>query len=325
MLDKDSENENYQNLCPNCSIPFIDDYERGEQICPSCGFVSKDLINEFGQEIRILDMDHKIKKSRFSSIGGYSQHDLGLTTVISSDDKDFYGRAFSQSMKTNIDKMRVWQNRMRIFTSEERTLSQILTKVNEVADHLKLPKVVIGTASRIYRAAIKSKGLKNKPILAMSVALLYMACRQCNIHRSLREISKVANIDPKVAGKYYRLLLKETNSNYIPPPSMSKYISKLVNLAELNPRLERLALNLAELTKSPKIISGKSPGGLAAAYIYIASISLSEKIPQREICDLAEVTEVTIRNRCKEILDNFNIKLLLKSEDEVRDSEKRVL
>ncbi|GBC74883.1 hypothetical protein HRbin06_00190 [archaeon HR06] len=218
--------------------------------------------------------------------------------------------------------MRLWQSRIRIATSEERTLSQILTKVNEVSEHLKLPKVVVATAARIYRLAIKNKSFKNKPILAMAVALIYLACRHCNINRSLKEIAKVANVDLKTAGKYYRFLLKEIDSSYVPPLSLDKYISKLINLAKLNPKLEKLALELAELTKSPKISCGKSPGGLAAAYVYIASIFLNEKLPQREICELAEVTEVTIRNRCKEILDNFNIKLLIDAMDEVRGSQK---
>jgi transcription initiation factor TFIIIB Brf1 subunit/transcription initiation factor TFIIB len=31
-------------------------------------------------------------------------------------------------------------------------------------------------------------------------------------------------------------------------------------------------------------------------------------LPQREVAEFAEVTEVTVRNRCREILDNYVIR-----------------
>jgi len=60
------------------------------------------------------------------------------------------------------------------------------------------------------------------------------------------------------------------------------------------------------------ISGGKAPAGLAAAYVYISSVLLSEHVPQREIAEVAEVTEVTVRNRCRELLDNFLITQNLK-------------
>ena len=51
-----------------------------------------------------------------------------------------------------------------------------------------------------------------------------------------------------------------------------------------------------------------APAGLSAAYVYISSVMVGEHLPQREIAEFAEVTEVTVRNRCREILDNFVIR-----------------
>ncbi|MGQ4871799.1 MAG: transcription initiation factor IIB, partial [Candidatus Thorarchaeota archaeon] len=47
---------------------------------------------------------------------------------------------------------------------------------------------------------------------------------------------------------------------------------------------------------------GRDPLGLAAAAIYVASILLDERRTQREIAEVARVTEVTVRNRYKEIV-----------------------
>ena len=94
---------------------------------------------------------------------------------------------------------------------------------------------------------------------------------------------------------------------------MEKYISKLVNNEKINSRVERLALELAGRTNESEISSGKTPAGLAAAYVYIASVMCGEHIPQREIAEFAEVTEVTVRNRCREILDKFTIRQKLRA------------
>jgi transcription initiation factor TFIIB len=52
---------------------------------------------------------------------------------------------------------------------------------------------------------------------------------------------------------------------------------------------------------------GRDPLGLAAAAIYVASIMLDERRTQREIAEVARVTEVTVRNRYKEIVKKLGI------------------
>ena len=39
---------------------------------------------------------------------------------------------------------------------------------------------------------------------------------------------------------------------------------------------------------------------------------IGEKIPQREIAEYADITEVTIRNRTREILNKYKIKQIIK-------------
>jgi len=52
---------------------------------------------------------------------------------------------------------------------------------------------------------------------------------------------------------------------------------------------------------------GKSPTGYAAAAIYAASLLCNEKKTQREVADVAQVTEVTIRNRYQEQIEAMGI------------------
>ena len=64
-------------------------------------------------------------------------------------------------------------------------------------------------------------------------------------------------------------------------------------------------LKKAEISE---LTSGRGPAGIAAAALYVAALLNNEKRTQREVADVAGVTEVTIRNRYKELLKELNLK-----------------
>ena len=53
----------------------------------------------------------------------------------------------------------------------------------------------------------------------------------------------------------------------------------------------------------------KGPTGVAAAAIYIAALMSQERRTQRSVADVAGVTEVTIRNRYKEITEKLSLNI----------------
>ena len=63
------------------------------------------------------------------------------------------------------------------------------------------------------------------------------------------------------------------------------------------------------------VIVGAGISGLAAAYVYMSSVMRGDHLPQREVAEFAEVTEVTVRNRCRELLDNYIIRQKVGSSD----------
>ena len=54
---------------------------------------------------------------------------------------------------------------------------------------------------------------------------------------------------------------------------------------------------------------GKSPTGVAAAAVYVASRLGNTARTQREVADISGVTEVTIRNRYKEIVGQLGLEI----------------
>jgi len=204
-------------------------------------------------------------------------------------------------------------------SSRDRRLSNILGTVSEICQKNSLPKNVIETASLIYRGLDgKNIKVKGKSVVSISAAVVYMACKQCGVIRSLEEIlreichAKELKSKTKLASRYYRTLVMEDGTVTAPIVTMDKYISKIANMTNTETRVERLSLEIAEKTKDRNLADGKAPNGIAAAYLYIASILLGQSVLQRDMSSVSGVTEVTIRNRCKEILSSFKLKVTLR-------------
>jgi len=305
--------------CTVCNSSLVDDTENGEIICSGCGIVMAEHMEDHGPEAKSSSLEDKMKLARATGQTSYSQHDLGITTEISIGTKDFSGKKISVEMSNQMHRIGKWQPRVRVSSSRERRLSNILGRISEICQNCSLPKNVIETASMIYRSLDgKNIQVKGKSVDSISAAVVYMACKQCDVIRSLEEIlrevchaSKVKS-KTKLASRYYRMLVMELGTNTTPIVTMDKYISKIANMTDTDTRVERLSLEIAEKTKDRNIADGKAPNGIAAAYLYIASILLGQNIIQRDVSSVSGVTEVTIRNRCKEILSSFKLKITLR-------------
>ncbi|HYB75919.1 MAG TPA: transcription factor IIB [Nitrososphaerales archaeon] len=307
MLWSARGDDSFINSCPVCGNKLNEDRDKGELFCKSCGFTTSAPADQ-GPEWKALDLEDKNKRVRVGAPTSLAFHDMGLSTDIDRSMRDSHGKSLNPVMRASLDKLRKWQSRSRTITSEERSLSNVLSKISELCAALNLPSNVAETAAQIYRVSAKMKVAKSKSILGMTAATVYLACRKCGVQRTLKEVARAAGMERGSVARYFRLVLKDVEKDYIPPPSVQKYISKLINTAKIDPKVEHLALTLSRETSDSKISSGKAPAGLAAAYVYLSSVLLGVHLPQREVAESAEITEVTVRNRCREILDNFVIR-----------------
>jgi len=307
-----------QTHCPECQSALIDDVHNGEKICSGCGLVAMEQMSDYGPESRGTNLEDKMKLARATGQTTYSQHDLGIRTEIAMGTKDYSGKTINAEMVNQMYNLRKWQTRIRVASPRERRLANILSKVGETCQALSLSKNVLETASMIYRNFEGQFDAKGKSVTCMSAATIYMACKQCDVVRSLDEICKATGsakeekMNVKLTAKYYRMLVMELGSNNAPVVTLDKYISKIANLAKLEVRVERLAAEIAEKTQDHNLADGKAPNGLAAAYLYISSILLGQSMLQRDVSSIAGITEVTIRNRCKEILTAYKMRVTMR-------------
>ena len=91
--------------------------------------------------------------------------------------------------------------------------------------------------------------------------------------------------------------------------SPSDYIPRFATQLSLSGEVESKAISIIKKAKDNGLINGKGPIGIAATALYIASILLGERKSQRDIAEIAGVTEVTIRNRYRELANNLGIAL----------------
>jgi transcription initiation factor TFIIB len=307
-----------EKCCPECESSLVDDIQNGERICSACGVVVVEQMADYGPETKSNDLEERMKLARATGQTTYSQHDLGITTEISISNKDFSGKSLNSQVVNQMHNLRKWQQRVRVSTPRERRLSIVLAKIGETCKTLALSKNVLETASMIYRSLDGKVEVKGKSVVSISAATIYMACKQCEIVRSLDEICRglcsPKDLKPKtkLAARYYRTMVMELGNSTAPVITMDKYISKIANLTGTDVRVERLALEISEKTKDRNIADGKAPNGIAAAYLYVASILLGQNVLQRDVSSVAGVTEVTIRNRCKEILTCYKLRVTLR-------------
>jgi transcription initiation factor TFIIB len=291
-----------------------------------------DGIYDFGRESNATDFEEKTKNTRASGSTSFALHDYGLRTEIASGSKDYAGKSIDYQMAEQMNSIRKWHTRSRIVSPQERRLSNVLTKISETCAVMSLPKLLVESAAMLYRNYESRQEAKGKSIACMAAATIYLACKKCQVVRSLDEIVDATGVTEqdrssvKLASKYYRMMVMEMSAFSEEAPvqeapqqqqapvttAIDHYISKLSNMAKIDTKVERLAIDIAHKTDDHMLADGKAPNGLAAAYIYVASILLGINILQRDVSSLSGVTEVTIRNRCKDMLTGFKLTVSVK-------------
>ncbi len=293
--------------CSECgSEHLIRDYERGELVCGDCGIVISDQIIDQGPEWRAFDSAQNEQRARTGAPMTMMIHDKGLSTEIGWKNKDSYGKSIPTRNRAQMYRLRKWQRRIRVSNATERNLAFALSEMERMSSGIGLPRNVRESAALIYRGAVNKNLIRGRSIEGVVAASIYAACRQCNVPRTLDEISAASRVNRKEIGRTYRFMARELQMK-LNPTSPQDYISRFCSELKLSGETQSRTLEILKEADERELISGRGPTGVAAAAIYIASILTGERRTQREVADVAGVTEVTIRNRYKELSAKLGI------------------
>ena len=295
--------------CPECgSANLSHNKELGEFTCKACGFVIEDRMIDFSQEWREFGHEQSEKRRRAGAPSTFTKFDRGMGTDIGQR-SDVY--QLQAKERNKYFRLRKWQHR--ISTAIERNLKLALAEMKRVSSYLKLPGAVEEEAARIYTLSVQNGLVRGRSMESVVAGALYAAWRRNEIPRTLDELSDASGIDKKEIGRTYRFVTRSLNIRILPSNPID-YIPRFASSLKLTPATQSKAVDILEKAQKAELTSGRGPTGIAAASLYVSALMNNEKRTQREVADVAGVTEVTIRNRYKELLRELNLK------DEVKKS-----
>jgi len=289
--------------CPDCkSNEFIEDATRGEVVCAKCGLVLKEEMIDTGQEWRAFDTEQMSKRARGGAPLTFTKHDKGLTTEIGKG----LGELYKVPAKKRAQYYRLTKWHKRLIKSKDRNLSFALSELQRIVSFLNLPRTIHERIARYYEEAVNKGLVRGRSIESVIAALTYAVSREFDSPRTLDEISEASGVEKREIGRTYRYIARELQIRILPADPTS-FVPRFTSMLGLSDRVLAKALEILKKAKKYDITSGKGPTGVAAAAIYVATVLIGEKRTQREVADIVGVTEVTIRNRYKELIEKLGI------------------
>jgi len=306
----------YVKRCPECkSVDLTYDEQRGEIVCNECGLIVEEKMVDTGQDAG-GQFDKSDKKGRGGAPISMQKFDKGLTTNVG-EISDIYKLESGQTRK--FLRLKKWQER--VSTSIERNLRLAMAELRRVASFLNLPGVVRDEASRVYNFVLQRGLVRGRSMESVIAACIYAACRSYNIPRTLDEIAAASDVERKEIGRTYRFIVRKLKIK-VTPSSPKDYISRFSSILHLSPKTQNEALKILKRADISELTSGRGPAGIAAAGLYVAALMNDEKKTQREVADVAGITEVTIRNRYKELIERLGLEEKLKAKVASVEKEK---
>jgi transcription initiation factor TFIIB len=301
MIEKgDQDSVSRCSVC-NQENMAITDPECGEIVCSNCGMVISDKIEDtIHSERRMYTFEDADRNARTGIPSSLARHDMGLSTIIGRENKDASGQKIGTAMCSQIERLRTWDSRTRVHTTEDRNFMKAFGQLERLKEKLGLSDTIVEKAAYTYRKVQERGLIRGRTIDSMLAAAVYSACREMETPRTIKDIAAKSNVKRKEVARSYRLLVVELGVR-IPVVNPMKCVARVANKLSISEKTKHQALSMMEEVINKKITAGKEPMGLAATVLYVSSIRSDEKIPQKDIAAASGVTEVTIRNRFKEL------------------------
>jgi len=194
---------------------------------------------------------------------------------------------------------------------KERSKYKVFNEINSKCEMASLPSIISNTANSLYSVISETKisrGNNRKGIIA---ACVFNACKECNVPRSIKEVSEIFDLDPKILTKGCK--------NYTEILRMNKInISRVQNTRsiDLNDFIERFCNNInhkdldidmiikiSNLCIKHKLIYDNTPPAMAAGCIYLYIKLKNLIINKKDLSINCKISEVTI-NKCYKKLEN---------------------
>ncbi|KMT15050.1 hypothetical protein BVRB_3g061720 [Beta vulgaris subsp. vulgaris] len=284
-------------FCSDCKkhTEVVFDHSAGDTVCSECGLVLEShSIDETSEWRTFANESNDNDPVRVGGPTNPLLSDGGLSTVISKPNGTT-GDYLSSSLGR-------WQNRG---SNPDRGLILAFKTIATMADRLGLVSTIKDRASEIYKKVEDQKSSRGRNQDAILAACLYIACRQEDKPRTVKEICSVANgATKKEIGRAKEYIVKQLESEMGQAVEMGTihagdFLRRFCSNLGMNNQAMKAAQEAVQ--KSEEIDIRRSPISIAAAVIYIITQLSEEKKPLRDISLATGVAEGTIRNAYKDL------------------------
>jgi transcription initiation factor TFIIB len=285
----------------------IYDVARGQLVCSACGLVLEENIVDTGREWRSFSQDEEVEKSRVGGRVTSKVHDGGLHTEIGR------ARVKNERLRKIFSKLSAINRGARV-RPQDRKLVSMLHIMNQEVSKLGLPETVKDTAGNIIRELLNKKlatRFSNHKILIL--ATIYYAAKINGYPLPFQELMDKDGypLDVEKERLWWealnRVQLAMKSLNLRPKVSSINYVPQIASRLNLSQKVATKASELVTAVERRGLGSGKSKVSLAASAVYIMSVLFDEKKTQKEVASVVKLTEVSIRNRYREIIESFDI------------------
>lgn len=299
-------------VCSCCgSSEIVKDEQSGEMICSSCGFVVRDKSFVANPQYTDSDGNGGGEPIGIGPPEDLSIHDKGLPTEISPKDRDGRGNPLSPKERALARKLRKWQKRCRVSGDGERNLAVALREIDRVASQLGVPRSVRRVASRIYREAADEGLVIGRSVEEVSLAVLYVACRDCQLPVTLEDIAGLSNVNERKIRQAYLALAQDLDLN-LSPLKPAKYVQKFSDRLGLSPETSSKAIGILRRAYEEALARERAPSTTAAAALYIAAGLNDEEISQKK-AERVGISQGAVSEIYRQVAEGLNINVKSRS------------
>ncbi|MFP4633561.1 MAG: transcription initiation factor IIB [Candidatus Aenigmatarchaeota archaeon] len=307
------ETQSIYEECPDCGASVLEKPAEGKIICRESGKIIEDGLKDRGPEWRAYSNEEKKEKSRAGPTPTELRHD-NLSTRVSYKDKDSRGKNLSPEERRKAYRLRKWNKRSRVTEGKDRSViignQEIKRMSSQLSGHsLNIPKNVQKETAKLFKEASKEDLLRGRSIEGSASALLHHVLKRNDLPVTYQDIQEVSPCDKKEISRIERQLSRKLG---LPssPLSPEVFVPRYSDGVGVPDHVSKKAKEIERYAEEEDISSGKSPSGIAASAVYIASMMAGEDyVTQVELSDIAGITEVTLRDRYREIAEELDLEV----------------
>ena len=281
--------------CNYCKSKLI--YTDTESVCSNgkCSRVVEERLSDNSRDYDISENGEGGRTGRPQSRGYSMKHSTSIGTG-STKPKDGKKHNISGELKKELRRQAKLDEQQTVKSLPQRKGDDQILRISSV---LNIPEILKERGYEIFHQCLKQKLLTGRTSEIFSAACLYVACKEDGQNKTIKDFVHSGNFDKKTFTSYSNTIRQtlEIKSKIVSP---TMHVSKIASKAEppLDEIIQRKAIDIINQLDEK---AGKDPVSIAAAALCYVTQLKNTKHTLRQIAIAAELSEVTVRNRIKDI------------------------